>query len=276
MKLIFAKNIGFCFGVKRAISIARNALEKDPRPVQFLGSLIHNEKITEEIIEKGGIFINDLLKAKPGTIVLRAHGTPLNIIDQIPKNITIRDTVCPLVKKAQLATDFFYKNGYQVIIIGDKTHPETKAIKSYAHNKGIVVQDEIQAQNLPRFKKIGIVSQTTQNIDKIAKILKIMRKQYKELKWENTLCPEVSSRQKELREILKKADGIIIIGSHSSANTTRLAEIVKNHRKRLWWVNSVDELRREDFKELSTIGVASGTSAPDWEVEKIKKWLFNY
>jgi len=276
MKIIFAKNIGFCFGVKRALSILEKSLKEDPKPVQLLGSLIHNEKVIEEIIKKGGKFIKDISEVSSGTLVLRAHGVPTNILKGIKRNIVVRETTCPLVKKAQMAANFFYKKGYKVIIIGNKEHPETKAIKSYTDDTALVIENEKEAKNLPKnFQEIGVVAQTTQEPEKIKRILKILKTKCKKINWKNTICPEVSNRQKELREILKKVEGIIIVGSHSSANTSRLAEIAKNSGKPFWWINSVKELKKEEFRKLSSVGVVSGTSAPNWEIEKIKKWLIN-
>ena len=275
MKIIFAKDLGFCFGVKRAIEIAENSLEKDPKPVQFLGSLIHNEKVIENIRKKGGKFINSIKDIKTGTLISRAHGIPYETMEKIKrKKVLIKDTTCPLVEKVQEGAAILLKQGYQVSIIGEKKHPETKSINSYAKNQAIVIENENQAENLPNIERIGAVCQTTQNLKNIEHILKILKDKSKKLKWINTSCPTVANRQKELLKILKKVEGVIVIGSRSSANTASLAQIVKNSSKTLWWVNSEKELKKEKFRKISSIGIVSGTSAPDWEIEKIKIWLF--
>jgi len=275
MKVIFAKHIGFCWGVKRAITIAEKSLKKDPKPIQFLGPLVHNEKVIERLKKLGGKFIppsNLESGIKSGTLILRAHGEIVDL-KKTEKKIIIRDTTCPLVKNAQLKAQNLFKDGYQVIIIGDKGHPEVKGIKGRTEGQALVLENESQAKSLPKFKKMGVVSQTTQDLNKVNEILKILKNKAKKFKWVNTVCPEVVFRQKELSKISKKADGILVIGSRSSANTRRLAEIVKKVKKPIWWINSLAKLKKINFKDISSLGVVSGTSTPDWEIKKIKEWL---
>ena len=275
MKVIFAKHVGFCWGVKRAITIAEKSLKEDPKPIQFLGPLVHNEKVIERLKRLGGKFIplsNLESGIKSGTLTLRAHGEIVDL-KKTEKKIIIRDTTCPLVKNAQLTAQNLFKDGYQVIIIGDKGHPEVKGIKGKVEGKTFVIGNESQAKSLPKSKKIGVVSQTTQDLNKVNEILKILENKAKKFKWVNTVCPEAVFRQKELSEISKEADGILVIGSRSSANTRRLAEIVKETEKPIWWINSLAKLKKINFKDVSSLGVVSGTSAPDWEIKKIKKWL---
>jgi 4-hydroxy-3-methylbut-2-enyl diphosphate reductase len=277
MKIIFAKNIGFCFGVKRAIEIAENSFKKELRPIQFLGNLVHNEKVIENLKEKGGKIVSDLDQVKSGTLIIKAHGVSPVLEAKIAKSVLVRDATCPLVKKAQLAAQGLFEDGYQVVIIGDRNHQETEGIKGYTKNQAEIVENESQAKKLKIFKKIGVIAQTTQSLDKVNQILKILKNKAKEVKWLNTICPEVLVRQKELSKILKKAGGILVIGSRSSANTKRLVQICRNSKKPVWWINSLKELKKQKFKGLggrtSTLGVISGTSTPDWEVKKIKKWL---
>lgn len=272
MKIIVAKNIGFCFGVKRAIEIAKRALKEGPSPVQFLGELINNEVVIKQIERKGGRFIPSLKQVKSGTLVIRAHGMPPF---SLPKNVLIKDATCPLVKRVREAAKSLRKEGYSVVIIGDKNHPEIKGIQGYVGNQAIIIEKGTDAKKLKNFKKIGVVAQTTQNLDNINRILKILRKRAKTVKWINTLCSEVFSRQKELRRIIKKAEGILVIGSLSSANTRRLAEIAKKAKKPVWRVNSLNEVKKQKFHNINSLGIVSGTSAPDWEVEKIKRYLIS-
>ncbi len=269
MKIIFAKKLGFCFGVKRAILLTKKALKKDPKPLQILGNLVHNEKVVDEFLKKGLEFKKNLRQVKSGTLIIQAHG----FLPFSKKGILIRDATCPLVKKTQLLANFLFKNGYQVIIIGDKEHSETKGIKGYTQNKAIIIENKNEAKKLKEFKKIGVVVQTTQTLEKFNQILEILKNKTKEIKWHNTLCPEVINRQKDLNEILKVCDGILVIGSRLSANTKRLAEKSKKAKKKVFWINSSEELRELSFKGISVLGVVSGTSASDQEIKKIKKHL---
>ena len=272
MKVIFAKNIGFCWGARRAIRITKNSLKNDEKPICFFGNLLHNERVVEKF-KRGGIkFIKDLKEAKSGTLILPPHGFPPLPL-KIKEKLAIRDTTCPLVKKVHKMANDFHKDGWQVIIIGDKNHTETKGIKGHANNRTIVVENETQAKRLPNFKKIGVVAQTTQSLKRFNRIVRILKNKTRKLSSSNTLCPEVSARQGELNSISKKADGILVIGSRSSANTKRLAELAKGLKKQVFWVNSLEELKKQNFKNVSVLGVVTGTSTPDWEIKKIRKWL---
>ena len=263
------------------MEIARNSLEENEKPVQFLGEIIHNEKVIEEIRKKGGKIIFDPRKVKSGTLVIRAHGAPpfphLN-------GILIRDATCLLVKRAQSVAKNLFGAGYKVIIIGEKNHPEVKGILGNVGGKALIIENERQAkkiaESLPRWqagKKLGVLAQTTQSQNNVNKIINALKNKTKDLRWENTLCPQVSSRQKELKEIMKITDGILVIGSKTSANTQRLVKIAKKHKKTVWRANSTKELKNFSFAGISVLGVVSGTSAPDWEVKEIKKNLIaNY
>lgn len=271
MKIVVTKNIGFCSGVKRAISIAEKSLREDLKPVQFLGNLVHNEKVIEKFKKRGIKFVKNLKKFKKGTLIIQAHGFPP--FSNKNKGITIRDATCPLVKKVQIAAQSLNEKGYQVIIIGDKKHSETKGIKGYTQNQAIIVENEEQAKKLPKFKKIGVVTQTTQNLDIVNKILKILKNKSKKIEYFNTLCPEVQTRQKEIKTIAKKVDGLLVIGSRTSANTMRLFQICKTLKKPVWWINSLKELKKLKIKNNITLEIVSGTSADNSEIEKIKKYL---
>jgi len=153
MKIIIAKNIGFCSGVKRAIAITENTLKKSRPPVQFLGELVHNENVLEYFLKKGVKFKKDLKKTKRGTLIIQAHGRPpLPLLT----GIIIKDATCLLVKRAQLAANSFFLKKYQVIILGDKNHSEVIGIKGYTNNQALVVKDEKEAAKLLPAKKNGL------------------------------------------------------------------------------------------------------------------------
>ena len=271
MKIIFAKNIGFCSGVKRAVTITEVSLKKGPKPVQFLGELVHNENVLEYFLKKGVKFAKKLPTAKKGTLIIQAHGRPP--LPTLPK-ITIKDATCPLVKIAQLAAKTFHQQGYQVIILGDKKHSEVIGIKGHTNKKALVVKNEKEANGLPHIKKAALVAQTTQNRETFKKTLEVLKKKVKDLKWSNTICPEVSARQKEIEKILKNCDGVLVIGSKLSANTKRLAEKAREMNKTLIWINSLKELKSRILQiKCRKLGVISGTSTPNWEIDKIKKYL---
>jgi 4-hydroxy-3-methylbut-2-enyl diphosphate reductase len=270
MKLIIAKNIGFCSGVKRAIQIAEKSLKQDKKPVQFLGSIVHNEEVIDKFRNLGGTFIKDIKDAIPGTVIIQAHGVPP--LKTPSPSVSLKDATCPLVKKVQLLASKLEKAGCQVVIIGDKKHSETKGIKGYA-KKSIIVENKKQAERLSDFERIGVVVQTTQNLKSANEILNILKSKSKNVKFFNTLCPEVKSRQIETQRISKEADGVLIIGSKSSANTNRLKEIAQKETKNVWILNTYKDLNKSNMSKIKILGITSGASTPDWEIEKIIKCL---
>lgn len=274
MKIIIAKNIGFCSGVKRAITLTERALKGGPRPVQFLGELVHNENVIGYFLKKGVKFTKKLQNVKRGTLIVQAHGRPP--LPPLP-GITIKDATCPLVRRAQLAARSFYQQGNRVIILGDAHHAEVVGIRGYTEKRAIVVKDEKESAGLPFIEKAALVAQTTQNHETFKKTLAVLKRRVKKLSHANTICPEVAARQREIKEILEDCDTILVIGSKLSANTRRLAERVKQLNKRLVWINSLKELKiRMPKIKCRKLGVVSGTSAPDWEIVKIKRYLKNY
>lgn len=273
-KIIFAKKIGFCPGIKRAVLIAEEAFKKSPKPIYFLGSLVHNEEVLKKFKKRGGKFIRDLKEAKSGTLIIRAHGIP-PFPQKFKKKLLIVDATCPLVKRVQLLANSLYKKNYQIIIIGDKKHSETKGIKGYTENQAIIIENEKQAEKLAKFKKLAVIVQTTMDFKKSQKIFKILKNKSEEIKYFNTICPEVESRQNELKLILKKIKEVLIIGSKTSANTRRLVQIAKKAGKFVRRVNSLAELKKEGLPCFSSLGVISGTSTPNEEIKKIKKYLIS-
>lgn len=277
MKIIISKNLGFCFGVRRSVSIARDCLKENKSQVNFLGYIVHNERVIEDFKNNGINFASDLSEVKKGILVTKAHGVSQDILDKAEeKGLEIKNTTCPIVREAQKKAEQLYLDGYQVIIIGEKEHPEPQIIKECAGGEAIITENEEEIKKMPFYKKIGVVAQTTKKRERVEELLRHLEKKCGELKWVDTICGEVSGRQTELKEILKEVEGVIVVGSKKSANTTRLAEITQKAGKKLFWVDSLEELDREEVRKLNSVGLVSGTSAPDEEVEKIKNFLKQY
>jgi len=276
MKIIISKKLGFCFGVRRSVQIARDCLDKKNDQVNFLGYIVHNEKVIEDFKNKGINFASDLEEVKEGVLVTKAHGVSQDILDKAKeKGLEIKNTTCPIVREAQKKAEQLYLDGYQVVIIGGKEHPEPQIIKECAGGEAIITESEEEIKKMAFYKKIGVVAQTTKKRKRVQELIKCLEKKCEELKWVDTICGEVSGRQAELKEILKEVESVIVVGSKKSANTTRLAEITKNAGEKLFWVDSLEELDQEEIKKLNSVGLVSGTSAPDEEVEKIKNFLEN-
>lgn len=273
MKIIVAKNIGFCSGVKRAISIAEKALKKD-RPVQLLGSLVHNEKVVDQLLAKGLIFCKTPEEIVPGTLIIQAHGFP-PLAKQVKKMVRLEDATCPLVRRLQKLAISLQQQGYRIIIIGDKNHSEVKGIKGHLAKKNgvIIVKNKNSRAKIPLSDRVAVVAQTTQELKKVKETLKKLREKNHQIKYFNTLCPEVQLRQEQTKIIAKKAQAILVIGSKISANTGRLYQIARESGRPVFWVNSLKELKKEKLNGIETLGLVSGTSADNKEIDRIIKWL---
>jgi 4-hydroxy-3-methylbut-2-enyl diphosphate reductase len=272
MKIIVAKNIGLCFGVERALKIVNNILEKSEGPFFILEPLIHNEILMEKLKKKGLKLINSLDRVRGGALIISAHGEkPIIFRKAKIKKLKIIDTTCPLVKNAQNLARKFQKNKYKVIIIGDKKHKEVEGVLGATNDKAIVINNEKEAGKIKSSKPIAVIAQTTQDFNKVKTILKELKKTCKKIEFLNTLCQACQKRQKEVENLAKKVDLLLIIGSKTSANTKRLFEIGKKNNKNTVWVENAEQLKRLVVFKRGSIGLAGGTSAPKWLVNEIIK-----
>jgi len=260
MNIKIARCSGFCFGVKRAINIAESALKelKSKDRIYSLGPLIHNPQVVGELSKKGLLAISGLKEIKGGAAIISSHGAPLETLRSIKKKgIKIIDATCPFVKYAQNIVRTLKKEGYRIVIVGDITHPEVKALKSIAG------KDKLS-------KKIGIVSQTTQNKSSyINEIEDILNQDFSEVRIFNTICNDTSKRQSATRGLLKDCDLVIVIGGKNSANTRRLWQICKERGVDSFHIETELELKRGWFKGRRCAGVTGGASTPDSMVKKI-------
>lgn len=276
MKVVLAERIGFCFGVKRAIEMAENALKKY-KPIYSLGSIIHNRQVVCDLSNKGLKVIKDISGADKGTIIISSHGlSPHKVRDIKKKGFRIIDTTCPFVAKAQGIARSLEKSGYKVIIVGDARHPEVKALVDFASRKAVVIKNRKEALKLKIAKndRVGILSQTTQSTDNFLDVVKaISKKSPRELRVVNTICHDAEERQDAARKLTSKVDAMVVIGGKNSANTRRLFEVCSSRLKKSYLAESEPDLRKGWFKGISVVGITSGASTPDWVIKRVVKKL---
>jgi len=279
MRLIFAENLGFCSGVRRAISLAHSIPLRDNRkgnatsPVYTLGPLIHNPQEVERLERRGIKIISRLNQIETGTLIVPSHGLPQYTLKKIKKmGLKLIDATCPFVKRAQLLAKRLHDTGYHVVIVGQKSHPEVISLLSFAHGEACVVETPGDVEKIRTNKKIGVISQTTQAVESFEKIVERLKTKAKKPKIHNTICKETSQRQREAKGLAKKADLVIVIGGKNSANTTRLYNICKKITP-AYHIESPDELRADWFNKREIVGVTSGTSTPDWIIRSVVKNL---
>lgn len=273
MKVLTAKTAGFCFGVKRAIDIAFDIAEKNRGGVYTFGPIIHNPQVIERLKDRGVApveGIGELGKKDVRAVIIRTHGVPLETMRKIVAlGYEIVDATCPFVKKAQHYAKLLRDEGYQVVILGDREHPEVKGLISYAGRGAVVVRD---GSELPLLKgRVGIVTQTTQRLEALKELLASAVERTKEIKIYNTICSSTAGRLKETGEMASKVDVMVIAGGKNSANTTQLATLCRSMSVPTYHIETASELRAPWFNGAKTVGITAGASTPDWIIKDVKK-----
>lgn len=272
MKIIIAKNSGFCFGVRRAINLAMN-LSKRSGDVYTIGPIIHNPQVVKKLSKSGIKVVREISDIKNGNVVIRAHGVPRKTLEEAKrKGIKVLDATCPYVTRSKNYVEKLTKEGYRVVIIGNPQHPEMKYIVSYAPQDSVILKTYKDVKKLTRFKqakKLGIISQTTQSPEDFIKITSGLLGYSNEFKIFNTICPDAINRQEEAVKLALKCDVMIVIGGKNSANTKRLAAISKKIQPRTYHIEMADEIKDVWFRKVNTVGIVAGASTPDWIIKEV-------
>lgn len=269
-----AKNIGFCSGVKRAIDIVEGTLTQSKSKIYSLGPVIHNPQVIKQLEKKNLSTVDSLDNIKESsTVILPSHGSPPNILNTAKrKNLRFIDVTCPYVSSVHKICHKLYRQGLKVIIIGDRKHPEIKALVGLIKDAYVIAKIEDVPRNKFSYKKIGIISQTTQGKDMFFEIVnEILQKNplAKEVHIFNTICLDTMRRQQEVESLAGNVDVLLVIGSSTSANTKRLLCIGKKINKRGYLIETEDTPLYKILKNAKKVGIISGASTPRWFVRRI-------
>ncbi len=273
MKVILAEKYGFCAGVRNAISIAEKVLAEKGR-VYSLGPIIHNPDVVERLAKKGLVAVDDVEQVPAGAAVLiRSHGAASDEIEHLrEKNAEIVDATCVLVKRVQQIAGEMEQDGYKVVIVGDRNHPEVRAVVGCTKG-AVVVGDESDISRIGT-GRLGIVCQTTQSPEFFSNMLfAIARTDFDEMKVINTLCKEAIKRQQAAVELCRKVDIMFVLGGLQSANTRKLAELCKKCNNRTFHLQNRDEFDIKQVFSCKTAGVTAGASTPQWIIDEFVKHL---
>ncbi len=269
MKIELASSYGFCFGVKRAIKIA----EEHPGSKTY-GPLIHNKDEINRLKEGFDIGLAESLddvKDKE-SVVIRTHGIPKKELASLKEQETeIIDATCPYVTTPQQDVAKMSKEGYSIVIFGDKNHPEIKGVVSYAENEkdAFIVLDAEELEGLPLRSKVAVVAQTTRKPEDFIKITSALILKHKEVRVFNTICNATFENQDAAADLAKKADVMIVIGGKHSSNTKQLHSICKNYCDDSYLIENESELQSEWFAGKKLCGISAGASTPDWIVQNV-------
>lgn len=272
-RILIARSAGFCFGVKRAISIANETAGKEAggdatierHPIHSLGPLIHNPQAVEELEKKGVHVVASVDDIPCGKVIVRSHGISRGDADALAaKDVQIIDATCPFVKKAQEYARWLSRERYAVTVVGDANHPEVKSIISYIEPGVPILTSLSDLKEAAGIRKMGIVAQTTQSFEKLMEFVSVALRKIPEVRVYNTICHATVLRQKESTAIARKADAMIVLGGYNSANTRRLAEICREFNPRVHHIETAAELAPEALAGVSCVGVTAGASTPEW------------
>ena len=264
-------------GVKRAVDLALEHAGKIPDGLKTIGPLIHNQQTLAMLRQRKVAEFNDTIdNARPSTLLIRAHGiSPETQAWYAGRGHTIIDGTCPKVKTVHKVIEQYRKEGYGIVIAGDRGHAEVIGLLGYAGDAGHLVNAADDVAALPDFEKICLVSQTTFDrsvFDRIAaKILD--RYKNREVVVKKTICAATDQRQSETETLARQVDAVIVVGGKNSANTRRLAEIARNSGTPTMLVESEDEIPWNDIAHCKTIGVTAGASTPNWMIQRVTDYL---
>ena len=269
MKIIVAKKLGFCYGVKRAMQIAED-LSKTGTDAVTLGPIIHNNQVVAGLRSKGIDYVESLDDVPGETVIIRSHGVgPACYNRANEKNLKIIDATCPYVVRAQKEANRLVNEGKTVIIFGEKNHPEVRSIAEWAMDRAIVAETPADLANLPYLSEASVVSQTTFSQALFQEMLALVKDKVDHVDVHRTICNVTAERQNAVAELAKIADVIVVIGGRHSGNTRRLYELAKANGTPAYHIETAAELRSSWFQSDWTVGITAGASTPDWIIEEV-------
>ncbi len=272
-----ADQAGFCFGVKRALELI-HGLRREGQGIQVLGELIHNKSALKDLEEKGVDCISDWDELNSEkTLVIRTHGIPADQEETLRKRGTrLMDATCPLVKKTHRIIRDFEECGIPVVIVGNRNHPEIIAASSYS-TAPIIVNSREEALAIPHMEKMGVVAQTTLDLDFFHEIEAILSRRADSLEVHNTVCEATRVRQEAIRRLAPEVDCVVVVGGRNSSNTEKLVQIARRHNSRTIHIEGSADLSDPELKryvgECDTVGITAGASTPPEEVERVRQYF---
>jgi|YNPBryantNP2012_1023418.scaffolds.fasta_scaffold00040_9 (E)-4-hydroxy-3-methyl-but-2-enyl pyrophosphate reductase len=276
--VLIAQPTGFCSGVERAVRLARTALDKYGR-VWTYGELVHNPDVLRELKKEGIRPVRQLATIKNGALVIRAHGCPPAVLTECrARGIEIVDATCPYVRRVQNVAHRLATEGYYVVVVGEKNHPEVRAILAAAGENASVYRARFGKipNSKKRLAKIGVVAQTTLDRHRLKEaVATLINFGYTEIRVFDTICAEVTARQAATARLAAQVEAVIVVGGKNSANTTRLAEIVRQQGKPVAHITGPAELKPGYWRRFRRVGVVAGASTPASVVAEVARILRN-
>ena len=279
LKVYLASPRGFCAGVERAIEIVNRSLNKYGKPVYVRHEIVHNKYVVEDLKKKGAIFVEELdeIKDKSRPVIFSAHGVPKSVPEDARiKNLSYIDATCPLVSKVHRESEQLFKNGFDIVLIGHKNHPEVIGTMGQLPEgavKLIETTNDVEKLKIDSFKKpLAYITQTTLSVDDTAEIILALKNKFPNIKEpiKEDICYATTNRQNAVKSMASKCDMLFVIGSRNSSNSVRLVEVAKKSGcQKSMLIHSDQNLPIDEIKNCKNIGITSGASAPEELVQNL-------
>jgi 4-hydroxy-3-methylbut-2-enyl diphosphate reductase len=283
LKVYLASPRGFCAGVERAIEIVNRSLNKYGKPVYVRHEIVHNKYVVEDLKKRGAIFVEELneIKDKSRPVIFSAHGVPKSVPEDARiKNLSYVDATCPLVSKVHRESEQLFKNGFDIVLIGHKNHPEVIGTMGQLPEgavKLIEATNDVEKLKIDSFKKpLAYITQTTLSVDDTAEIILALKNKFPNIKEpiKEDICYATTNRQNAVKSMASKCDMLFVIGSRNSSNSVRLVEVAKKSGcQKSILIHSDQNLPIDEIKKCKNIGITSGASAPEELVQNLIKQI---
>jgi 4-hydroxy-3-methylbut-2-enyl diphosphate reductase len=285
--VVLAKSAGFCFGVKRAVNmvyeeIDKSAAQGEEAPIYTYGPIIHNDEVVKDFASKGVTLVKELeelANLPKGKIIVRSHGISRAEYEEMEQyGFTVVDATCPFVRKIHKIVDEHSKQGEYIIIIGNPNHPEVCGIRGWVNGNDVnIIESKEEAENftISGEKNICIVSQTTFNYNKFQDLVEIVSKKGYNISVLNTICNATEERQTEARKIAKDVDAMIVIGDKHSSNTQKLFEICNTECEKTYYIQTSKDMDYSLLESINNVGITAGASTPNNIIEEVSKNVRN-
>ena len=282
MQVTLAKSAGFCFGVKRAVNMVYEEVDKSNEPIYTYGPIIHNDEVVKDFESKGVKLVRELKELADlpkGRIIVRSHGISRAEYEEMEGyGFTVVDATCPFVRKIHRLVDEHSAAGEYVVIIGNPKHPEVCGIRGWVNGEGVSIIESVEEADaliLPEDKRTCIVSQTTFNYNKFQDLVEIISKKGYDIIVLNTICNATEERQTEARQIAKEVDAMIVIGDKNSSNTQKLFEICNTECENTYYIQTSRDMDYQLLRSINNVGITAGASTPNNIIEEVSKNVRN-
>jgi 4-hydroxy-3-methylbut-2-enyl diphosphate reductase len=270
MRIIRATHLGMCFGVRDAITLALEHAAAGP--LTILGDLVHNPTVLSALDAKGIAVAQDVTHVKTPTVMVTAHGTSERTLARTRAlGLEVVEATCPLVRVAHRAVAALARDGYHVVIVGQRDHVEVRGLTGDLDRFDVVLTDE-DVRALDEHPRLGVAAQTTQPVEKVRQLVALIRTRFPNanVRFVDTVCKPTKERQSAAVEIARQADVVIVVGGQSSNNTRELVRTCASYCDRVYHVQSEDDVHAEWFDGANVVGLTAGTSTPDEVIDRVE------